>query len=73
MSETLIFNDGGDPGGAIGVQSTVCQSFESDIVPSCFLYSVEALSGGLDMVALLVVQDVDVRCFQVTTDWAFVT
>lgn len=61
MSETLIINDAGDPDGAIGVHSTVCQSFESDMVPSCFLYRVEALSGGLDMVALLVVGDL-CRC-----------
>jgi hypothetical protein len=61
MSETLIFNEGGDPDGATGVHSTVCQSFESDMVPSCFLYRVEALSGGLDIVALLVLGDVDTR------------
>jgi len=57
MSETLIFNEGGDPDGATGVHSTVCQSFESDMVPSCFLYRVEALNGGLDMVASIVVRE----------------
>ena len=61
MSETLIFNDGGDPGGAIGVHSTVCLSFESDKVPSCFLYRVEALSGGFDIVTSFVGRDVDAK------------
>ena len=61
ISETLIFKDGGDPDGATGVHCTVCPSFESDMVPSCFLYRVEALSGKFDIVTSLVVRDVDAK------------
>jgi len=61
MSETLIFKDGGDCGGVTGVHSTVCLSFESDMVPSCFLYKAEALSGGFDMITSLEGWDVDER------------
>jgi len=58
MSETAILM-GEDPDGDAGVHTTVCLSLDRDRVPSCFLYKTEALSGGLDMVWLLSLGEVD--------------
>jgi hypothetical protein len=49
MSETVIVRLGGAPGGATGVHSTVRLSLVMDMVPSCFLYEVDARTMATDI------------------------